>query len=46
MFFSEVMRSTAYIFGMKQCLVAGYTNTANRAPWSQTGREIKEFPDL
>ena len=31
------MRSTAYIFGMKQCLVVPHINPANQAPGVQTG---------
>ena len=31
-FFSETKRSTAYIFGMLQCLVVPYINIAKQAP--------------
>ena len=36
-FFSETMRPTAYLFGMKQCLVVPYIYPTNQVSWVQTG---------
>ena len=36
-FFSEIMRPTAYIFSVQQCLVVPYINPANQDPGVKTG---------